>query len=683
MSKKILFVVMLFLIGISLVIFTGCPSGGGTNPPGDSTIKEAVKWTKVTQLGRPGISDRNKFAKTSYNNGWAISMGYFWRLNNGIWTKEDSYGDIHAINMYAIAFLDENIGWAIGYDSNESHDVVWKYSGGKWTDLSSNYTGSSMLYHISTNGCSIALTDSNTGWAVCDGGVYGGKILKLESGVWSEYSPNPVTDDYGAVDLIDSGSGWAAADTSGSGKFIQLSDGSWTDSGQTFSGSISKIVLAAIDDGFAYGSKVWELTSGPSWGLSGVSDPAGTYDSISYLGVKNTGSGTYSGWAYCDPDIDTADDEVLKKFTYDGSSTTWSDETMPSAAIPVKIMDDGTSVWAVCSNGAVWNYDGASWNVTTGGGAYEFYFAETMQSDFIDINNGRVVGYAGERGVNLILKNGSWNFGPTISNVESFDSIKLIDIDTGWAGKYQGGDKMFAKLSNGVWTLNDFTAWYTPKTIALVDADNGWAAGTIYYNDGTIIWYYDTFWKLDQTNGWVQAQQFSTNYSPIYIHLDDMDNGWATARNGAKWVLSGGTWTLNRQGRPEADGLHDEFVMFYTIDANNGWQMIYEQSAGKIRAWKLINNVWGDEIPQADLPFTIGSLPVCAFTDMNNGWAARGDMIYKLENGKWLPYNADANGYPTVDSSMDDSIVYIWLQDYKNGWAIGSHMNIYRLSPDE
>jgi len=53
MFKKFgIFGIIIFVIS-SLVVFSGCPTGGGgSNPPDDNTVKEAVKWTKVTQLER-------------------------------------------------------------------------------------------------------------------------------------------------------------------------------------------------------------------------------------------------------------------------------------------------------------------------------------------------------------------------------------------------------------------------------------------------------------------------------------------------------------------------------------------------------------------------------------------------------------------------------------------------------
>jgi hypothetical protein len=46
--------------------------GGGSNSDNSTTTQEAIKWTKVVQLGRLQIADHNTFALTTYNNGWAI-----------------------------------------------------------------------------------------------------------------------------------------------------------------------------------------------------------------------------------------------------------------------------------------------------------------------------------------------------------------------------------------------------------------------------------------------------------------------------------------------------------------------------------------------------------------------------------------------------------------------------------
>ena len=102
----------------------------GTADDTDSeTAKEEVKWEKFVQLERPtnlgGISyyegNSYKFAEDSYNNGWAISGGYFWKLTSGQWNKNGSYG---SSSLDVIALVDANNGWAVGNGS------VWKLENG-------------------------------------------------------------------------------------------------------------------------------------------------------------------------------------------------------------------------------------------------------------------------------------------------------------------------------------------------------------------------------------------------------------------------------------------------------------------------------------------------------------------------------------------------------------------------
>jgi len=570
--------------------------------------------------------------------------------------------------------VSDNNGWAVGTGS------VCKLTNGVWTDVSSTYGQS-----FTSDNYTIDLTDMDNGWA----GGSEGSIVQLSGGNWNLYvdpDPGQPSDNITCIKLVNEGSFWMATMASGtySIHFFKYENLSWKDSGEIttgnqFNSGVNSIVLDDINNVFAYGSHIWKL-SNETWSVLSDLGPQNLSDSITFLGIKEN-SGTYSGWAYYDPDIYTLNNEVFKKLT---DNVLDDDVPMPSGTRPVKIInEENGDIWAVCSNGAIWNYDDStsSWSVTTVGGGNKFYQAYKIGSDFIDINKGRVVGYAslldiGE-GINLKLENGTWDFAPSISKDEYFTSIALTDINNGWAGGI-GGNKAFARLDNGTWTLNDdITIYPNDKVTAIdlidIDIDNGWAAGTVSDKD--------TFWKLEDGTWSIYEQAFTTNHRPNFIHLDNMTNGgngWATARNGAKWVLSGGIWTLERDGRPEADGIPDDKVMFYPIDANNGWETITIN--GIINIWKLVNNVWDITPTQLSL---VGPITAWAFQDMDNGWIAVYSTIYKVENGEPSYYYADENGYATDDTRMDDAIYYIWLQDHQNGWAIGRNMSIYRLSPNE
>jgi len=328
------------------------------------------------------------------------------------------------------------------------------------------------------------------------------------------------------------------------------------------------------------------------------------------------------------------------------------------------------------------------------GGGNIFYVNYGVGADFIDMNNGRVVGYAGEqeKGTNLKLENGVWSYAPSINHAESFLSIALTgNIDTGWvASSCHGGSedgKAFANLNNGEWSLNsDVTFDHSDdkvRALVLIDENNGWAAESFYNTDDGQS--EDTFWKLD-SGTWPQEQikQFPTNHRPSFIHLDDMDNGWATGLDGTKWVLQSGTWSqsADRQGIAEAANItYEERVMFYPIDENNGWETYFDYDSSVIHVIKLVNNVWQQEVQPG---IGIASpITAWAFTDMDTGWIAVNGFIYKVKGGNISEYGVDENGNTIADNYLEDYIYKIWLQDYKNGWAIGRNMNIYRLSPND
>ncbi len=648
MIKKFFIPVFAALFVFTFIFISGCGGGSSSseNSNDTTTLPESVQWTKVVQFARPSIGDARKIATSSFDNGWAIGSNNFWELSNGTWTKKEDFGNAP---LDAIALVDQNNGWAVGDTS------VWKLENGTWNDVS----GSNDFY---ADQCVLDVIDMNTGWA---GGVSGALSI-LTGGTWSKYVSSPVSGKFTAIDLADGSNGWGTADDH---KFYKLETNTWSDSGESFTNSINKIVISDISNGFAYGSHIWELAVPPPGGPAQWSnkslDPTGTYDSITFLGVKEDTS-SYSGWALCDPDTYVYGDEEWRTLTDGAWDTDYN--SPPSASNPVKIINESNGdAWAVCDNGAIWDYDSltGAWTVTQAGG--RFYY--DIVADLIDINNGRVVG---SEGTNLKLVNGQWDIAPLINIYTNFKDISLTDIDTGFAvGSSEASinKKVFAKLASGTWTLlaaPEVGASNGVTAVALVDKDNGWAGGTL----GGV----DAFWKLETGTWSLYTPAFITDYKPTHIHLTDINNGWATAKNGAKWILQTGTWSLDRAGRSET--YDSNYEMFFPIDADNGWEAMY--SNGSQFVWKLTNNTWEQYTDNA-----FNRINCWAFQDMDNGWMSvttgtTGSIIYKIEDGTWSKYTfSDGTGV------LADSIKCISLIDYKNGWAIADNMSIYRLSPNE
>jgi len=676
------FFVLAFL-GFSL--FGGCSTidSGSNNDNNDDNSgtepgKEDVKWEKVIKLERLNFNDDHLIDTTTVKNGWAVSGDTFWKLINGEWSKSNSY-EISTFD--SLELIDENNGWAVG------NGTVFKLAGGDWVDYSSSYGG----IFSAENYC-ISLVDINTGWAAGTGG----NVLKLSGGSWF-LENSGISDDFTAISLVDGDNGWGAVyKSSGNGNtFFKLANGIWENTGQVaieYQIYVKKIILEDSDNGFAYGSKVWELDS-KNWSVVGITNPgSGIGSRTSYLYVSRSDNGNFNGWALYDPDKGHDGDEKIEYFTYDGSSTTWDDSyTLPSGTLPVKIMNNDGNIWAICENGGVWMFDGTGWVLVLAGGGKMFNLSYGIGVDFIDINNGMLVGGTDGQSRTTVLKliNGNWSYAPIISHAQYFDAVSLSgSTDSGWAASkrlnHSEGDKAFGKLTNGKWELNsDVLLNYNDRirAIVVIDENNGWAAGSTFDSQSQV--FSDTFWKLE--NGvWTQGAQFASNHRPSFIQLYDLNNGWATGLDGTKWILQTGTWiqSPDRQGIAEVADLRDNRAMFYPVDENNGWGTYYPDDAeAEIHILKLINNEWTTVEEGIDI---IGSpITAWAFEDMETGWIAVQQYIYKVKDGKVIEYGKDENGNTVESNFLDDSIYKIWLQDYKNGWAIGKEMTIYRLSPNE
>lgn len=110
--------------------------------------------------------------------------------------------------LRAVAFASENLGWAVGYDSDSTKGVVLRYYNGKLENVFMPYAGKQWTVHLSD----IALTGQDSGWVVgdkyyiwSDPDRFKPFGLRLNNGKWMVVpmpSPNAQSADLAAVAAV-------------------------------------------------------------------------------------------------------------------------------------------------------------------------------------------------------------------------------------------------------------------------------------------------------------------------------------------------------------------------------------------------------------------------------------------------------------------------------------------------
>lgn len=188
--------------------------------------------------------------------------------------------------LRAVAFVSENLGWAVGFDADSTKGVVLQYNNGKVENVFMPYAGKQWTVHLSD----IALTGPDSGWAVgdkyyiwADPDRFKPFGVRLSGGRWSIVSmptPNMQSSDLVAVSAVP-GTGEVFAVGGANSKMIRQ-------------GLIMKYAGGwSIVSNPVVNSNWWELKdvafspSGNGWAVGRAVHPSGEENALIVLAYRN------------------------------------------------------------------------------------------------------------------------------------------------------------------------------------------------------------------------------------------------------------------------------------------------------------------------------------------------------------------------------------------------------------
>ena len=258
---------------------------------------------------------------------------------------------------------------------------------------------------------------------------------------------------------------------------------------------------------------------------------------------------------------------------------------------------------------------------------------------FVDEQNG----WAGGNNSTLLRTNDggvTWQTQnlPTIANTHNVNSIKFVDVNTGWlldsnnnlvwrtidgGSTWVQSNTTFPRLGSGTFTLPNIYF-----DMNFVDRNNGWVSAS-----GNRI-----FRTIDGGRNWTQGNALPNNFNSI--HFVSATEGWAA---------SGGSTTDNNNQTYNAAGF-----IYRTTDSGNTWNLSYQYySPGQPGNSHLMRGVY--------------------FVDSQDGWAV-GD------SGIILSTKDGGTSWQIQQSPVNTNLQKVYFVDNFDGYIIDVNNNILKTT---
>jgi photosystem II stability/assembly factor-like uncharacterized protein len=509
------------------------------------------------------ISDLNnsQIADTS-DSAFIISSGGWSSQNSGI----SNY-------MYSIHFINENLGFCVGYDgiilkttnSGENWELV-HYESGLWLTsvyfinnqegIAVGYPGIVLLTidggigwnQINVNTTrklnSVYFGNEKKGWIAGDLGTL---LITSDGGYNWEFVSPPQSVGLYSISFVDTLIGWIVGED---GFIMKTTDGglNWSEQISNTSQSLFSVDFVDYLYGWAagYNGTIIHTTDGGSnW-----EQQSGTTIWLEAVDFVNRDTGWVSGWY----------GKLLK--TRNGGNF-WSTQTIPTNQRITSInFPSEYHGWACDEAGGIFKYssgiDGITVTKPNGGelikasSPYSIYWI-SFGIDSVTIE------FSSDAGVNweVITPAFPANEPPFLWQVPNIQSeeclIKIIDTNSSGT----------SDISNDVFTINDW-GWFQQdistgnslNSIYFITQDSGWIAG-----NGGII-----FLTTDGGETWQQEQSGTAENLNSVFFVDNF-NGWVAGEDGTLSLTtnSGMNWSLANTGTSE------DLKSVYFIDQEIGW----------------------------------------------------------------------------------------------------------------
>lgn len=614
--KTITTIVLFFILAFSTQIFAGWDIKSNYNESVSDVffINENIGWM-VTGSEGGGSAYSGLILKT-------IDGGNTWSpLNIG-----------QPSILYAVQFVDENIGWAAGYRGL----LLKTIDGGEtWFKQETN---------VSSDIKNIHFYDENIGWAI------GGRsfiIHTVDGGeTWIRQTADTGNQDLSSIFFLDNKNGWAGGNA---GVIFHTSDGgeNWELQNSGNSHWVYGIQFLNLDVGYAFGSYGGLYSTkdgGSSWQLDTLQSAFYSRD----MHFFDEGSGI----------IINPQNEILR--TSDGGLT-WELETL-----------------------SFQRTDGSKVNTSFAG----LFFLDNSNG-FLFCGNGPLLktADAGNSWEQLAFNN---NF-THLSVVHGFS--KDVALVGGYYGMYKtidGGLSWDQKISRNQMVSNSFNAMKfnsnsfgvavtgTYKIFYSQDGGENWAYDSIGINNGLkgveLIGNYSYACGLSNNlKGVILRSGGIGNWEQVHeedgCYFNDIDfptvlEGWAVGSN-AKIIHTsdgGNTWSqINIEGISSGEFKDVDF-----INDKIGWisglwsaQLLHTKDGGQ--SWSIV------KIPKYYGSTDLGSIN---FIDENIGWVTAQGDIWKTINGgeTW-----ERSQLPAIGTDISN----ISMVNDKIGWAVSNNRVFY------
>ncbi len=486
------------------IFFTNNSTGyiGGEN--GTLLKYQNGAWLLLGKVSNSGVND---IFIRSNNTGWMASWNIYYYDGNSFTEQILPGGNAY---IYDIHFINDSMGWAVGYRSSDYKGIIYKYYNSSWhidTVLSSgnilsiqmfeNGTGwasgsNSNVYYYDGNTWQkqvvdstylydyfqkIYFTDPENGWLLSYYYIY-----EYKNGNWTKYY---IQDNF--KDIIQTSSEILAC--SGTGNIYRFENDKWEPIFEKYSGfitlkNVNNYSWVLSNDGiYKYINKTL------------IPDTLVTYANLSDIFFIDSTLGYAVGY-----------NKYLK---YTNGSWEWHSfpYEMEYPYLLSVYFIDSTLGWAVGNNGVILKYENGKWykqNSITN---------EVLKSVwFTSHNEGWAVG---SKGIILHYTNGQWTVYPKLVN-SYLNSVCFSDAENGWI---VGENQTILQYKNGKWTVFSKSTYGKNYTRVSYNRNRWFIVGSM----GTILHWDGTNWEDLPTN---------TNQTLNAIAFLDSINGIAISNSG-------------------------------------------------------------------------------------------------------------------------------------------------------
>jgi len=683
----------------------------------------ALRWNGSAWVAAPALGTGNLLGvdMLSANEGWIVGTDKIYKWDGTTWAQstKPTGNPLRSVSM-----LNSNLGYTVG-----DNGTILKYDGSQW-----NFTQSP----ISDTNLSLTAVDMlavDIGWAVGKKPDDSGNVmLRWNGSVWAQVSL-PLTSPLNAVATISPVDAWAVGN---SGVILHWNGGTWDPVPSPTTNTLTGLTMLSKNNGWAVGFGGTILRwDGNTWSArtSPISTDLFAVDAASNKTIETVGVSLLdykpqatSSWQVMNKPAATTiramsllSDNDGWAVGNDGAILHWQNGTWIAATSPVTANLTAVDVlsandaWAVGTR-HILHYTG-TWNIVNNPTGVALRAVGMVSS---------TLGYAVGDGAKLLRYNGtSWNFtgNPITDTNISYNAIAMISGNDGWIVGGRVGDNSNApqsvilRLVAGNWTVVTSPIQEPLYALSVVAANDVWAVGAL----GSVIHFDGVAWNpiptttsstlngvamLSPTYGWAVGNSDTIlrwdGITWSAVSGPNTKSIFAIAAPSSAVIVAGGedalqykqttnaTWQLlaNQQTAPVNKALRGVSLVSSTEGwavGNSGTLLRWNGSAWSDVAVPTSNNLIGVDMLNGSEGWAVGTNDILHFTAGNwvtvtkpTGAALRSVSVVAANNA-WavgdngVTLNWDGSKWNFVTSPTTRTLSSVFMLSNIDGWAVGGN----------